>query len=562
MADDHDEHLEPPTRTSIDDPGAHDLESSDSEDHFSDAQSGLEPASTDDTTPVSAVNVPHTRVEKVDDEASYGEEPGTEAYRLREQDAAPDEIAIVPDHTAPGISTPISKPSTPPGGQPIPLMIVEKVDPSSPSHGEVPGTLAHDMRAADAVPDLVVRSGERSRSSSTRSRAGSTPGDLPIPITKVEKVDSSPRHGEVPGTKAYELRRGDAEPDIVEEVGEAPGKGISISCTSERLTGSGSPTSPGARSPIINHARRKSSAAGRKGTTPVITDEYNEEEDGSDGGFGDDFDDFEEGEDAEFGDFDDGFQEAEPAPPPPQSIPIAPSFPVLDFAELDSPEEIQAATESYMNALFPPDSIDTSVLPPLSVENSIFLTPRSASLWSQLVAPPPLQPPNWIRSRIRRLFLVSLGVPVDLDEILPASKQKKLILPSMNLNPASGSPRNSTDSRPISRLKQGEGNASSTSVDSQGKPSRSDSRRRKGPPPAPQLDLISARQLCSFTDEALEGLTLDELKAHVKKLEEMQGTAKEVLEYWTKRTDEKLGDREAFEGVIENLVKHARKVRK
>jgi len=42
----------------------------------------------------------------------------------------------------------------------------------------------------------------------------------------------------------------------------------------------------------------------------------------------------------------------------------------------------------------------------------------------------------------------------------------------------------------------------------------------------------------------------------------MQVLAKEVLEYWTKRTDEKLGDREAFEGVIENLVKHARKTRK
>jgi hypothetical protein len=237
------------------------------------------------------------------------------------------------------------------------------------------------------------------------------------------------------------------------------------------------------------------------------------------------------------------------------------SQPVLDFSDLDSPEEIQVATEPYMDALFPSDTIDTSVLPPLTAENPIFLTPRSASLWSQLVAPPPLQPPNWIRSRIRRLFLVSLGVPVDLDEILPASKQKKLILPSMNLNPPSGSPRNSTDSR-LSRLKQGDGNASSTSVDSQGKPSRSDSRRRKGPPPAPQLDLVSARQLCTITDEALNGLTIEELKEHVKKLEEMQGTANEVLEYWTKRTDEKLGDREAFEGVIENLVKHARKVRK
>ena len=156
---------------------------------------------------------------------------------------------------------------------------------------------------------------------------------------------------------------------------------------------------------------------------------------------------------------------------------------------------------------------------------------------------------------------MSLGVPVDLDEILPASKQKKLILPSMNLNPPSGSPRTSTDSRSISRLKQSDGNASSTSLDSQGK-SRSESRRRKGPAPAPQLDLVSARQLCTITDEALNGLTLEELKEHVKKLEEMQGIAKEVLDYWTKRTDEKLGDREAFEGVIENLVKHARKVRK
>ena len=77
------------------------------------------------------------------------------------------------------------------------------------------------------------------------------------------------------------------------------------------------------RSPFVSHARRKSSGAGRKGPP---ADDYDEEEDGSDGGFGDDFDDFEEvEEDAEFGDFDDGFQGAAIAPPP-QSIPITPSF--------------------------------------------------------------------------------------------------------------------------------------------------------------------------------------------------------------------------------------------
>jgi hypothetical protein len=57
-------------------------------------------------------------------------------------------------------------------------------------------------------------------------------------------------------------------------------------------------------------------------------------------------------------------------------------------------------------------------------------------------------------------------------------------------------------------------------------------------------------------------MTEEELKEHISKLESLEGRAKESLEYWKKRTDEKIGDREAFEGVIENLVKHARKVRK
>ncbi|TVY21357.1 Uncharacterized protein LARI1_G001359 [Lachnellula arida] len=545
MAENEHANLEPPPRKSMEDPGAHDLESSD-DDHFSDAQSDLK------HTPGTLSPVPSTRVEKVDGEPSHGEVPGTDAYDKRVQDAAPDEIEVIPD----GIesrsrSATTTRPSTP--GQPIPITVVEKVNPETPSHGEVPGTPAHDKRTADAVPDVVVRTGSHSRSSSDRSRASSIPGDQPIPVTKVEKVDSTPSHGEVPGTKAFDLRKGDAEPDIVEEVGDAPGKNNSSRCISEPLTRSGLPTLPSARSQPISHTRRKSSIALKKAPA---SDDYNEEEDGSDGGFGDDFDDFEEGEeDAEFGDFDEGFQEPGAAPPPQQSFPSAPSFPVLDFNSLSSPSEVHTATEPYLNALFPPDTIDTSILPPLTAENPIFLTPRSASLWSQLVAPPPLQPPNWIRSRIRRLFLVSLGVPVDLDEILPASKQKKLILPSINLQP-----RTSSDSRSVSRLKQE--NSSSTSLDSQGQTKRSDSRRRKGPPPAPSLDLVSSRQLCAITDEALNGLTMEELKEHVGRLEAMQGTANEVLEYWTKRTDEKLGDREAFEGVIENLVKHARKTRK
>jgi len=151
MAENSKANLEPPRRSSIADPGAHDLDSSDSDDHFSDAQSGLEQSS-GSASPA----IPVTRVEKVDNEPSYGELPGTEAYKLRESDAEPDEIAVVskPDDAEAKVAL---SGSTTPGGQPIPLTVVEKVDSSTPSHGEIPGTLAHEKRAADAVPDVVKK---------------------------------------------------------------------------------------------------------------------------------------------------------------------------------------------------------------------------------------------------------------------------------------------------------------------------------------------------------------------------------------------------------------------
>jgi len=290
--------------------------SSDSDDHFSDAQSGLDQNS-GNASPL----VPLTRVEKIDDKPSHGEVPGTEAYNKRERDAGPDKVAVVLDANDLELnpSSPIPKTL---GWQPISTTLVEKMDSFSPSHGEAPGTIVHEKRAADAVPDMVVKSWKENYPSSQESEAASTPGDLPIPVTKVEKVDSEPSHGEVPGTKAFEMRRGDAEPDLVEEVGDIKGKNSCSPYVSERLTESGSPTSPISRSSIINHSRRKSSGAGRKtATEDDLEDEGLERDD-----FGDDFDDFEEGEDdAEFGDFDDGFQEVASTPAP-QALPTTSSF--------------------------------------------------------------------------------------------------------------------------------------------------------------------------------------------------------------------------------------------
>ena len=320
---------------------------------------------------------------------------------------------------------------------------------------------------------------------------------------------------------------------------------------------------------------------------------------------GDDFDDFEEGVEAgaddDFGDFDDGFEEPAFVPdvqPPAQLVAqegrissfvsshdlivppekISTCFGIssvfmlillqslVNYQSISSFPDLLAATESHLDAMFPSTTSEKlALLPdlePIPSDSPIFPSDRSRSLWKQLITPPPLQPPNWTKSRIRRLFLVSLGVPVDLDEILPPSKQKKLVLPDINLESSSRRSESDRNIGSVARLKSEAANGSNASVDSAQSTSKLPRRRPRGPAPPPELDLGAVKRLCATTSEKLNGLTDDELQAHVKSLEIMAERTSEVLEYWLKRRDGARKEKEAFEGVIENLVRHARRVRK
>jgi hypothetical protein len=208
--------------------------------------------------------------------------------------------------------------------------------------------------------------------------------------------------------------------------------------------------------------------------------------------------------------------------------------------------------EPYLDLIFPDSKPTPTQTAPSDITGAAFLSDRSLSLWQQLLQPPPMAPPNWTRSRIRRLFLVSLGVPVDLDEILPPSKQKRLVLPNINLS-STASPRHSTA---IDRLKQGSANNSTTSLDSKGAAKSKQKRHTmlKGPPPPPDFDLNAAAILCSTTYEALANMLDGELREHLIMLEDVNGRANDVLEYWLMRQHEGVKEKEALEGVIENLV--------
>lgn len=514
-------------------------------------------------------------MEKVDDEPSHGEVPGTSAYEKREQDAVPDEVEVIARSRSPSIAGQRRR-SVTPGGTRIPRTVVEKVDPGQPSHGDVPGTEAYDKRRADAVPDMVTKTSEFTSPSGSPAGSGedrtTTP---PVPGTLLSEVenDASEKDGALhSGPHAHRRRPSDTLPDATERVSDSPGKhshsllSSQGSKTQGRLTNS-DPIIESNSSSHPTHSRRRSTLTGEE--PPQLAG-------------GDDFDEFEEGQDDDFGEFDDGFEEPdanftepEPVSLQPSQQPTPPSVvgflsllclnvcssliqpPLIDFDTVQSLPDLLTTLEEPLDRLLPaskPALSKQTTLEPIPNSSAIFGTERSLSLWSQLVAPPPLQPQNWVKSRIRRLFLVSLGVPVDLDEILPASKQKKLILPSINI----GGPNSQSQSQNLAQKGSQSGpNSPRTSSTA----ARQRSSRRREPSP-PELELTLVRRLCATTDAALDGLTDSELQSHVKELEKFTQRASAVLEFWLKRRDGLVSEKEAFEGVIENLVSHARRVRK
>ena len=64
----------------------------------------------------------------------------------------------------------------------------------------------------------------------------------------------------------------------------------------------------------------------------------------------------------------------------------------------------------------------------------------SRDMYKTLLQAPPTKPSNWTRSRIRRQHLIALGIPVNLDEVLPRANGKPLPTLEIHTRPMSAPP--------------------------------------------------------------------------------------------------------------------------
>ncbi|PPR04051.1 hypothetical protein CVT24_010626 [Panaeolus cyanescens] len=182
----------------------------------------------------------------------------------------------------------------------------------------------------------------------------------------------------------------------------------------------------------------------------------------------------------------------------------------------------------------------------------ILVTPSSREMYKILLStPPPTKPPNWTRSRIRRQHLINLGIPVNLDEVLPKASGKPLPPLEIHTRPMSAPPIRQNS------LANGGTHTSHNSRSGTPQPGQ------KGPQfgPKPELDANKINKLLQLTHESLIMQPLPNLERHLAELKMQTANTSNLLTYLLQTRDVLQQDSETYNGLIAEMVGEAQKIK-
>ncbi|KAK0499839.1 hypothetical protein EDD18DRAFT_1308180 [Armillaria luteobubalina] len=188
--------------------------------------------------------------------------------------------------------------------------------------------------------------------------------------------------------------------------------------------------------------------------------------------------------------------------------------------------------------------------------SQILVTSESRNLFNVVVqSPPPTKPPNWIRSRIRRQHLISLGIPVNLDEVLPPHTGGKA-LPALHVTtrPMSAPPGPRGPPRPGSVTA-----SASNSRAGSPRPNHSSSLSHFGP--KPELDDSKIHQLLALDSDTLTLQPLPTLERYLTELRQQTANTSARLTHLLQNRDALQQDAETYNGLIAELVGEAQKIK-
>ncbi|KZT13039.1 uncharacterized protein LAESUDRAFT_690144 [Laetiporus sulphureus 93-53] len=192
------------------------------------------------------------------------------------------------------------------------------------------------------------------------------------------------------------------------------------------------------------------------------------------------------------------------------------------------------------------------------------VTSESRKLFDLLLpsAPPAFQPVNWTRSRIRRRHLISLGIPVNLDEVLPRANGK---LPALEITtrPMSAPPGPRTAPAPRSHASTCNSAAGSprpgTPQTAIAASSSAAAQLRLGP--RPELNETKLSQLLDLNPDKLLQQPISALEKYLADLQAQTINTSTVLTYLLQTRDALQQDSETYNKLIGEMVGEAQKIK-
>ncbi|KAJ1033168.1 hypothetical protein NDA13_001166 [Ustilago tritici] len=334
-------------------------------------------------------------------------------------------------------------------------------------------------------------------------------------------------------------------------------------------------------------------------------DDFGEPAEGVEGGAGNDdfgdFDDFETGDaqnDVGLGDDgfgDDGFDEpAERAPVaiPAQLIPAPAPVPTRTWQPLEvTSRSTRHDLAESVQALLPHSSAAERELTNVALRqvegpSQVLVSEGSRQLWADLSSFPTVKPIDWVRSKTRRDYLISMGIPVNLDEIhscFASGSRGSKQLPPLQLkydssanrlsssHDSKGSVPQRSSSLKVSGTCSGSSSAAQRSASTSNSPRNGNSspalgsstnreriaeRRREelGLGPAPQVDLSRAEELVKKTEDQLTLLSLPALKTLLRELNTLTTSTSSLLTHHLTLRESYQADSEMYNSMIKELV--------
>ncbi|KAH7911571.1 hypothetical protein BJ138DRAFT_1062904 [Hygrophoropsis aurantiaca] len=194
--------------------------------------------------------------------------------------------------------------------------------------------------------------------------------------------------------------------------------------------------------------------------------------------------------------------------------------------------------------------------------SQILVTPESRDLYNQIAkSPPQIEPINWTRSRIRQQHLIALGIPVNLDEMMPHASGKPLPPLQISTRPMSAppGPRNGPlrGTPAASRSNSRAGSPRSGTP----QPSRSGpaSVAHLGLGPKPVLDQQKVNDLLNLDPDQLPLLPVAKLERYLADLRTQTTTTSSLLTHLLQTRDALQQDSETYNRLIAELVSEAQK---